>query len=211
VPGDASGVRGTTNRRGQMRRILGALVTSLALFVAASVAHANRSIEMSASSLTVSGPLTILDRSGTVFRIECQITKITTLNRRIPKNAGAVIGGVTSLSARSCRNGNITFLREAFPWTIAYAGYGGALPRITSLFIELRSVAFLIETPLMRCLYSGNGGASLGGLVIEELLLNVTVDIPLISQLRGGLMECPREATLTGTLEAINEVTMRLA
>jgi hypothetical protein len=199
-----------------LRKVLGVMMAVLALALVAGAASANRSIVFRTASLariTALGELQITERrGGGAFDVQCDITRTLRLNERIVKMAGATVGQVTRLDTRNCIGGNFELLDETLPWTISYSQFIGTLPEITDIDVQIRGVKFLVEDPLgiARCLYSGNLSATFDSTVVRDLTLEARTDIPLIGQLRRGIMECPREAKIVGTAAVSGEIRVAL-
>jgi hypothetical protein len=69
-------------------------------------------------------------------------------SRTISKVAGALIGVVTRTTLTGC---SATVLTETLPWHVAYGGFVGTLPTISSMTMSLASVSINVRS-LLTCL-----------------------------------------------------------
>lgn len=135
------------------------------------------------------------------FNVICEVLRVYSLHRSIPKVAGTLAGYVTNVIILRCQNGDTVRVLN-FPWHIRYVGFGGTLPRISEVRFQVEGTAFLITTAFGfgRCLYGGTveGFASLeaGGRVTSitaEGTAGLLVDL--------SLGACPSSGTVRGILD----------
>jgi hypothetical protein len=139
--------------------ILAALAALMLLALAAGTASALRSIESSASVITLlSRSLTF---TGNGIRVVCEVGITITLNERsIAKRPTNPIGraevkvlgqegGVERCSTNRART-------LGGPFNINYLSFTGTLPRIEALNLQLLQVAFSVTAVGITCLYTAN-------------------------------------------------------
>ena len=210
--------------RNSSKLLLAALASMLILAFGASSASATRLEAGAPGTITNEGRLTF-EEGGEGPRVICDVTKLLTVHRTIPKTEGALVGYVREVRiAEPCREGNAWILDRnnirtragAVEWHITYRGFSGTLPRITLVRILLKA-SFLIEA-IVRCLYRGtrieneplgNLREAGGGSALNRLLVEESVSIPLFRELSiGGF--CPSSGRLSGTLTISPAITLRL-
>ncbi|HXE45916.1 MAG TPA: hypothetical protein VN635_12045 [Conexibacter sp.] len=94
------------------------------------------------------------------FRIEaggrevaCPITLEGTFSRHtFIKSAGNEIGRVTAAGSGTCARGGLTLLRETLPWDVTYNSFGGTLPNIGSITVNVFDMAFQTNMDGIVCL-----------------------------------------------------------
>lgn len=70
----------------------------------------------------------------------------------IAKRAGTRFGVVSEATLGTCTSGAATVLRETLPWAMTYNGFGGTLPNITSVTVNLIGAALQVEVGGITCL-----------------------------------------------------------
>ena len=130
---------------------LAATVVMGALVGSASANH------LSVNELGMRITWTELNLTETIFGIgvHCPVTLEGAFSRAtIEKVIGSQIGSITRaiVANERCRGGHATVLTETLPWRVTYEGFGGTLPRITSVILLLAEPAFRIETAIITCL-----------------------------------------------------------
>ncbi len=191
------------------------LLAVMALMIVAGAASANRSIGLGVSEGELgrvqarSSAITFTDATVS-FRITCEVTKTLRLNNSIAKSTGAAVGTVAAVAVSNCTGGGVRMLTESLPWRINYISFGGTLPNIREVRIEIVSFAFLIESPfgVERCLFIGNVQETTSGNPINSMVFDETVQLPLGKNL--GLGTCPSEVIISGSLTLRPVVQMRL-
>jgi hypothetical protein len=147
-----------------------ALAATLAMAVAVSSASANR--------LSISNPkfritwttLEFIIGTGATF-VRCGVTLEGSFHSAtIRKIIGALLGNVTRAVVRSeaCTGGRARFLPESLPWHVAYNGFTGMLPNITSFTTAFKGVRFELFALGISCLYADNGTLSISGSFLPE-------------------------------------------
>jgi len=195
--------------------LLVASVAALSLALATGAAGANRSIVLSPAEGELgrvearSTALTFTDPEAS-FSLICEVTRTLRLNRSIAKTAGVQVGSVTAVEVRNCRGGAIKFLTETLPWRITYVSFAGTLPAISELRLEIRLGGFLLRNFLgtAECLYVGSIQETTNGRPINSASVEELREVPFGKNL--GLVECPAQVIISGTLNFRPIVEMRL-
>ncbi len=79
--------------------------------------------------------------------VNCDVTLLGSFHSlTISKVNNSLIGYVTHASVNNCQNGNgATVHDETLPWHITYESFGGVLPAISSVALDLHGASFEIE------------------------------------------------------------------
>jgi hypothetical protein len=195
--------------------LLVASVAALSLSFAAGSAPASRSIVLNPPEGELgrvearSTALTFTDPEAT-FSIICEVTRTLRINRSIAKIAGAEVGSVTAIEVRNCRGGAVRFLTPSLPWAITYVSFNGTLPAIRELLWEIEFRGFLLGSFLgmAQCQYGGNVDERTNGRPINSMTMEEGRSVPLTMNL--GVVECPTQVIIAGTLRLRPIVEMRL-
>jgi hypothetical protein len=214
-------VESTLNNRGKNMqnygRSLAVMVTLLLLLLAlvTGEAAASRSIVLNPAEGELgrvearARSLTFTDSEAS-FSVICEVTRTLRLNRSIAKVAGAEVGSVTAIEVRNCRGGAVRFLTPSLPWSITYVSFTGTLPAIRELVWEIEFRGFLLGNFLgmAQCLYTGNVQERTNGRPINSLTVEEGRAVGLGMNL--GVVECPAQVIIAGTLGLRPVVEMRL-
>jgi hypothetical protein len=197
--------------RTRSKLVLAALAATLLMGLAVGAASANRLSVSNKNFRVVWTELRFLEREGAAL-VTCPVTLEGSFHyNTIVKTEKALIGFISraSVANASCRGGHATILQESLPWHITYNGFRGVLPRITSVRLLLKGVAFNVEVFFVNCLYKeavegqeeakGEALVEAGG-GITGLEADRTIRIRKFSG--GGL--CPE----TGGFEGTGRVTL---
>lgn len=190
-------------------------VVALLLALAVGEAGASRSIVLAPGEGELgriearSTALTFTDAEAS-FSVICEVTRTLRLNRSIPKTAGAQVGTVTAIEVRNCRGGVVRFLTPSLPWIITYVSFTGTLPAIREVLWEVEFRGFLLGGILggAECLYTGNVREHTNGRPINSITIEEGREIGLGQNL--GVVECPAQVIIAGTLRLRPVVEMRL-
>lgn len=198
--------------------VLAAFAAIMLLSLFGGTASANRSLEASATVISLLAPALTLKAAG--IPIVCEVGVTITLNRRtFAKSERVNIGRAEFRVLREqCRGGRARVL--AGPFNVNYLGFAGTLPTITGLLFQVLRVAFLVDLEgFARCLVTTNaaGFQRVTAGRIEELRGEARGEVyglesTSIINLRG-LFPCPAEAreySLEGRFNAVTAVTVRL-
>ena len=149
--------------RPRSRIALAALIAALGLTAVAASASAN-SLEFNDNGFLFRWePTNRLLFNAFGFSAQCEWRmKGSFHSTQIAKTAGNLIGRVTESRIRQSCEGNRGFILNAhmgesapntLPWHLKYRAFGGRLPTITSITLEVVGLSVLIETALGNCLY----------------------------------------------------------
>jgi hypothetical protein len=134
----------------QTQRILTTLTAITILALAITNATANN---LRVSNQQIRVTWTGLGLSNNVIRgtFKCPVTLEGSFHSAtIRKVAGALIGYISRAAVGNgeppCTGGRATFNQETLPWHLTYASFGGTLPRITELTLNLIRASFIIST-----------------------------------------------------------------
>lgn len=196
--------------RKRSKLLLAGLGATIALAALISTASANR---IATSSQGFRATWTELEfigfEGGTPVR--CPVTIEGSFHSRtISKVLEALVGYVSRVvvAESACTGGTGKALTETLPWHIRYAGFGGTLPTITRINLNLVNSAFLVQqlglfNILNACLYQSNATSPMKGIleigaggVVNNLRVDETAGIPLVRTLSGV---CPNPGKLHGT------------
>jgi len=202
--------------------LLAGLTAGLLMAVAVGSASANRLSVSSRNFRAVWSNLRFFGEGGIEAEAQCPVTLEGSFHSgTISKVIGALIGHVTSAvsgSGAACRRGSSTILRETLPWHITYEGFSGTLPRITTVTLLVRGVAFRVDPGIgIACRY-GHATENARGIINlgasgEANSLRADESI----RLRGfGEFGCPPEGGFEGTTSSLTvqggttRITIRL-
>jgi hypothetical protein len=99
------------------------------------------------------------------------------------KVAGGAIGQVTRATSGACTGGALTILAATLPWTIAYRGFSGALPRITTVEFGEVGLSWQVNIGMSLCLFRSTAeqpaieiarreaGGAIAGMAMDETTL----------------------------------------
>lgn len=135
-----------------LRRILVGACAAVALAAATSSATANR-LALNETGFVMSwGGFTF---SGGGSSIICSLTLRGGFHSRtITKTLNGLIGTITSARAGGCLgDGTVTVLTGTLPWHVTYGGFGGRLPSISTMNLNLIGVALQFSDGI-SCLIS---------------------------------------------------------
>ncbi|MGB2711745.1 MAG: hypothetical protein WBC33_09530 [Conexibacter sp.] len=200
------------------RAALVALIAALASVAAAGTASASREFNFSERVIVFLWETMTLGSPETEAPVECRVNLILSLtNRNVWKMAEITMGtsGMRVLRAEACRNGIATLLGEGTQRApTLYQGFGGGLPNITSMNVDIQRVEFLLSYGggLFRCLYEGTlrmiitiaGGRVASGTITESANMRLKTTLE-------GSAGCPMLAAITGRTTSVTPAaTVRL-
>ncbi len=195
------------------KALLMVFAATVVLSVTAATALASRGIELSVSEgslndINMRSSVTFTDERRE-FTVVCEFQKDFSFNRTLLKVAGSE-AGVVRLGTTGCTGGVMRQLIRGEAWPVTYQGFGGTLPGITEVKLNIGNYGFLLETFLgaARCLYGSNLRESAVGSPITEFRFDERWAVPLVASL--GIAFCPPNVFLRGTLRARPTVRMRL-
>jgi hypothetical protein len=176
----------------------------IALAASIGPASARTRIEVSTSAFLTHGRITFIDEGGATYQV-CDITLHVTARRLINKVRGELIGHVTSILTANA--GAFTTCRGLVPMLVMYDSERGVLPNPTGGTIRFRG-GWLFTNPFGRCLFEMSIPGTSGTNPIRTLAVSSAVgDIRLLTNLGGS---CPEELSMSATMTARPEVTIRL-
>lgn len=138
--------------RTRSKLLLAALTATALLGIAVQSASANRlSIQESERGFRAAWTSLTLTAGGR--SVSCPVTlegslQIATLNKR----AGTSLGRVTGAAVGTCTRNSMTILRETLPWEVQYSSFGGTLPNITSVTLNVLGLSFQVNLEGIICL-----------------------------------------------------------
>jgi len=191
--------------------VLAVAVVMLGVF--AGSAGASRSINFSPTgSNFASGILDFSSPEIEFFIIRCVVRFTFEGVRGGAKETGTVVANITNVGAISCEEGEVRPLSPQIgsPWRVTYQFYFGTLPNITTVGLEMRGIAMLISTFAVHCLYGGNLQVRTVGNPATSIEFSSTSNVPLLRDL-GGLIACPRQGNLQGSVRFERSLRMTLA
>lgn len=149
--------------RTRTRAVISALAAAAALMLATSAASAGR-LELTNAERGfrfVWTPITF-EAAGTSVR--CNLTLEGSFTRRTTtKTISAFLGLVTRAPLNTCTGGTMTTTR--WPWFLVYRGFGGALPNISSLTLDINNGEFSVQPEgLPGCNFSTETGEPMRGI-----------------------------------------------
>jgi len=190
---------------------LAALTALLVLSIGAGTAFASTGIELTPKGAnSAAGTITFSSPEAEGIRIRCRVT-LTLANvgeGGTAKRTETVVANITGVRVAECEGGTVTVLAPevARPWRATYVSFRGTLPRIESVRLELRGVAFLIRA-FVSCLYGGNAQGTTVGSPVTELRADEAINIPLVRALTIG---CPASGNFRGSMRLERAITLRL-
>jgi hypothetical protein len=132
------------------------------------------------------------------------------VSRTITKTAGTKIGDVNTPGLWSCTGGTgVLLIIGTTPWELRYSSFGGTLPNITSVTVQVVGFRILIQPTFgISCLYRSTAEAPLVFTlpVTAERVFDRAVAIPTARiPLNAPTMGCP------GSMEVIGEGSFTVA
>jgi hypothetical protein len=135
-----------------MHRHIRLLLTSLAAtaILAAAVGSATaNNLRVSNQQIRVTWTGLGLSNNVTRGTVRCPVTLEGSFHSAtIRKVAGALIGYISRAAVGRgqppCTGGNATINQESLPWHLTYGSFGGTLPRITTLTLNLIRASFIV-------------------------------------------------------------------
>jgi hypothetical protein len=159
--------------------------------------------------------LKFFDQEGVVFT-DCPVTMEGSFHSQtINKVVDSLIGFITRavvFEARCTQETSARFLASSLPWHIKYKAFGGTLPRIASVRVLIRGIAYESSIRGVPCLFVENGTNSISGEFFLEptgIVLGFAFDPSTRIAVRpGGICLIP-EAGLerTGEVFVLNTTT----
>ena len=216
-------------------RALVALTAILTVALGVGDASASRSLSVSATSIRLSGPLTIQGTEGGGFSVRCdEVTFLKFVQRSATKILNTQHGEINGILLERChdseghlsntrpepcverrlleRREELTFLCGLEPhWALLYEGFLGSLPNLSGIFLSILGVSEIVEIPILgvRCGYRGTAYAKLE--VTEGTITGYRLREERIALERtAGGMLCPRAVTMRGTLIPPAEIRLIL-
>ena len=180
---------------------LTALMAALLLASAISTASA-RSLSVSNQNIRVMW--SSLEFNGGVI-VRCRVTLEGSFHSRtIVKMARTLIGAITraTVDELDCTNGNGRPRNETLPWHITYEGFTGTLPNITSVFVLLSRLRFLLTVPGLCTGEYGIATDNITGRATLNAGREITELEPVAGRnratLHSGTVFCPGSGTFGG-------------
>ena len=194
----------------------------MALSFAAGTASANRGLEVgSPGNITGTSRVTFEEAGG--GGIACNVTRVITLHRSIPKVLKTLIGYVREVrigrpeecTARFPVTRILRIVILELPWHLTYEGFGGTLPRITEIRILVVRPGIRIEFRdflggTWLCLYQPANQKTIARLDATQRATEIRIEPELLpGSVEPGGKTCP-EGSFSGTLRLSPQVTVRL-
>jgi hypothetical protein len=192
--------RGGNSMTRRSSRALAALSATLLMTLAVADVSANR-LSVTNARFRIVWRSIEFRNAGFPGEARCPVTLEGSFHSStMSKVADALIGHISraSVASASCTGGSATILQESLPWHVAYKGFRGTLPEITSVRLGLIGVWIVIRinSTLSLCLVRstsaspvlGEAGVEIGGNFGVFRTQELT-QIPEIAP--NGAGECP--------------------
>jgi hypothetical protein len=86
--------------------------------------------------------------AGEFGNVECEVVLEASMNSSsMPKVVASVVGYITAGNVTRCARGGATVLRETLPWSLAYAGFTGRLPNISTFSSNITGFSLSVREP----------------------------------------------------------------
>jgi hypothetical protein len=137
-----------------------------AALLLATVVSAASARNLSTSSQAMRTSFARFDFSGGFGTLECEVVIEGSFHSRTTtKTVGTLVGYVTAGNITRCARGGGTIDRETLPWHVRYAGFGGTLPNIVTIFANTSGLSFRVREPTFGITCQVTGATSTVSLV----------------------------------------------
>lgn len=140
------------------RKALGlGMLAGLVLLATSGAASANR-LGVNERAFQLSWSALVFDFGGNP--VSCSVTLAGSFHSTtLVKTLNSLIGSITSASLGECvGSGTATVLTATLPWHVTYGGFGGRLPRITLLLLNIVGASIQFRNNGITCLFSTSTG-----------------------------------------------------
>lgn len=130
-----------------------AAIAAIALLVTAVSAASARNLEIPGFTRGFRIVWTHLHLSAAGREADCPVTlEGDFAARTFAKNNLTNLGRVTEAMVGTCTRNTATVLRATLPWEVTYQSFGGSLPNITALTLDLIGASFNVNLEGIQCL-----------------------------------------------------------
>jgi len=137
--------------RSNIKLLLAAATGVVALAAAVGTANARR-IELSERQFRQIWPFLEFRSEAGMLLAKCPVTLEGSFHSRtLSKVSAQLVGYITRSTVGLCATGGATALTEKLPWHIRYQSFGGTLPEIVSVTLQLVGAAWEIKN-VFTCL-----------------------------------------------------------
>jgi hypothetical protein len=202
----------------RVTRVLAGLAAALLLSLAVASASANN-LSTTAHRFRLTWSSLRLAGTAPIPEVRCPVTLEGSFHSAtIHKTVGALTGHVTRTAIATCTGGTVTIKQERLPWHARYKSFGGTLPNITSLTMEMVGARWEFTVEGVTCSATSTAAAPGTGIlnVTGGRITGMTAEeVGLIPFEGGGICASFGRAIFAGTasVTVLNEasaITLRL-